>query len=169
MITREDQVEQSTQDFVKDGLTTLNYFPDVVDVRDSFPSADERSKELTKTTVAVGFNFDDGGRHVELGSDLTLRIYTIEFWVFGISQNQGRNIANVVRGILEQGGYLIPLKAIELPDRPVFDQLIVSDERGIAVTRQLARDPRTWDRFVWTTTVKIEDTYMPSAALVVDA
>jgi hypothetical protein len=168
MITREDQVEQSVSDFVKDGLTTLDYVPNVVDVRDSFPTADERSKELRKTTVAVGFNFDDGGRHVELGSDLTLRIYTIEFWTFGTTPQQGRNIANVIRSLIEQSGYLVPLKAIELPDRPIFDQLIVSDQRGVAVTRQLARDPRTWDRFVWTTTVKIEDTYFPAAALVAD-
>lgn len=168
MITREDQVEQSVSDFIKDGLTTLNYYPNVVDVRDSFPGVDERSKELNKTTIAVGFNFDDGGRNIELGSDLKLRVYTIEFWTFGINTAQGRNIANVIRALIEQGDYLIPLKAIELPDRPVFDQLIVQDERGVAVTRQIARDPRVWDRFVFTTTVKVEDTYYPSASLVAD-
>lgn len=166
MLTREDQVEQSVTDFVRAGFVALGYGDDKVAVRDSFPGADERSRELLLTTVAVGFNFDDGGTHVELGSDLTLRIYTIEFWTFGISPTYGRNVANVIRAIIEQGGYLIPLKAIEQAGAPVIDQLIIQDERGISVTRQLARDPRPWDRFVFTTTVKVEDTYMPQALVV---
>lgn len=168
MITREDQVEQSCQDHIRDGLLALGYTADLVTIRDNFPSADERTKPLDKTTIAAGFNFDDGGRHIELGSDLTLRVYTVEFWTFGLTGNQGRNIAHVIRAILEQGNYLIPLKAVEQNARPVIDQLVIQDERGIAVTRQLASDPRAWDRFVWTTTVKVEDTYYPSAMLVPD-
>lgn len=167
MITREDQVEQSVSDFVKEGVAAFNY-DSVVHLRDAFPSADERAEKLEKTTIAVGFNFDDGGRHIELGSDLTLRTYTIEFWVFGLTAIQGRNVANLIRAIVEQGNYLIPLKAIQDPGTPVFDQLVVSDERGVTVTRQLANNPRVWDRYVWTAVVRVEDTYMPSQALVVD-
>lgn len=168
MITREDQVEQSVQDFIKEGLTALGYTDQHVIVRDNFPSAEERTVPLETTTIAAGFNFDDGGRHIELGSDLTLRVYTIEFWTFGTTGNYGRNVAHVIRSILEMGDYLIPLKAIEQDARPVIDQLIIQDERGISVTRQVAHDPRPWDRFVWSTTVKVEDTYYPSAALVAD-
>lgn len=166
MITREDQVEQSVTDYVRAGLVANGYDADKVEVRDSFPSPDERGKELTKTTVAVGFNFDDGGRHIELGSDLTVRVYTIEFWTFGIDQGYGRNVANVIRAILEIGNYLIPLKDIGVEGQPVIDQLVIQDERGISVTRQLARDPRPWDRYVWTTILKVEDTYFPTQALV---
>jgi hypothetical protein len=166
MVTREDQVEQSVQDYVKAGLIDNGYGIDKVKVRDAFPSADERATELTMTTVAIGFNFDDGGRHIELGSDLTQRLYTIEFWTFGISPVYGRNVANVIRAILESGDYLIPLKAIEQSGQPVIDQLIIPDDRGISVTRQIARDPRTWDRFVWTTILKVEDIYFPTQALV---
>lgn len=168
MITREDQVEQSVQDYVKAGLVTNGYDTSAVKVRDAFPTADERSRELTVTTVAVGFNFDDGGRHVELGSELLQRVYTIEFWVFGLSPAWGRNVANVVRAILEST-YTVPLKAIELSGQPVIDTLLVSDDRGVTVTRQLAREPRVWDRFVWTTMVKVEDMYFPSQSLVPDA
>jgi hypothetical protein len=166
MVTREDQVEQSVQDYVKAGLIDNGYGTDKVKVRDAFPSADERASELTITTVAVGFNFDDGGRHIELGSDLTQRLYTIEFWTFGISPVYGRNVANVIRAVLEGGDYLIPLKAIEQAGQPVIDQLVIPDDRGISVTRQIARDPRSWDRFVWTTIRKVEDIYFPTQALV---
>lgn len=169
MITREQQVEQSVQDYIRDSLVTLGYDETQVVLRDSFPSADERSKPLDVTTVAIGFNFDDGGRHMELGSDLTLRVYTIEFWTFGLTATWGRNVSHVMRAIIEQGDYLIPLKAIEQAGQPEIDKLIVQDERGVSVTRQIAGDPRIWDRFVWTTTVKVEDTYMPSQSLVVDA
>lgn len=163
MITREDRVEQSVQDFVKGHLVEKGYGPDKVKVRDAFPTMEERSQPLTMTNVAIGFNFDDGGRKLELGSDLTLRTYTIEFWTFGITQTYGRNVANVIRAILEEGEYLIPLKDIGVEGQPVIDQLVVMDERGIAVTRQLAHDPRPWDMNVWTTTLKVEDTYSPSA------
>lgn len=166
MITREDQVEQSVSDFVRAGLVAAGYDEAQVILRDSFPGADERAKPLEKTTVAIGFNFDDGGRHIELGSDLTLRVYTIEFWTFGVTATFGRNVANVIRAVIEQGDYLIPLLAIEQVAKPVIDQLVIQDERGVSVTRQIASDPRLWDRFVWTTTVKVEDTYMPTAALV---
>lgn len=167
MITREDQVEQSVSDYVRGVLGSIDgYGPENVELRESFPSYDERGKELTKTTIAVGFNFDDGGRHIELGSDLTLRVYTIEFWVFGLTVAWGRNLANVIRAALESGDYLIPLKAVEQEGQPVIDQLVIQDERGISVQRQLARDPRPWDKYVYTTTVKVEDTYMPQALLV---
>jgi hypothetical protein len=46
--------------------------------------------------------------------------------------------------------------------RPVIDQLIVLDDAAITVDRQLSNDPRPWDRFVYSTRVKIEDVYYPS-------
>jgi hypothetical protein len=168
VITREDQVEQSVQDFVKLGLIARGYTTSMVRVRDSFPGVDERSTTLDKTTVAVGFNFDDGGHRVELGSELMRRVYSIEFWTFGLTQTWGRNVAYLIRALLEQGDWLIPLKAIEQATQPVIDQLIVQDEQGVTVTRQIANDPAEWDRFVYTTMVKVEDMYMPDQSLVLD-
>jgi hypothetical protein len=166
VVTREDQVEQSVTDFVRAGLVAAGYGDDQVKIKDAFPSVTERAQELTITTVAVGFNFDDGGQKAELGSDLIRRIYSIEFWTFGISPTYGRNVANVIRFLVEQE-WLIPLKAIEQAGQPVIDQLVVVDDRGPTVTRQIANDPRPWDRYVFTTMVKVEDYYMPSQALVV--
>lgn len=162
MITREQQVAQSVQDFVREALVAAGYGPSLVKIRDAFPTLEERSQPLTVTTVALGFNFDDGGRKIELGSDLTLRSYTITFWTFGLTGEQGENVATTIRAILEDSGYLIPLKDIGTAGQPVIDQLEIPDDRGIQVTRQAAVDPRPWDTYVWTTIVKVEDTYYPS-------
>lgn len=169
MITRFDQIEQSVQDFVKDGLLANSYTTELVAVRDSFPTPEERAAELERTTVACGFNFDDGGRQIELGSDLTMKVHTIEFWTFGIKPGQARNVAHVIEALVASSGYSIPLKAIEQDGQPVIDYLVVPDQRGVSVTRQIAHSPRTWDRYVWSTIVKVEDTYFPSQLLVTDA
>lgn len=161
MITREDMIEQSIEDFVKEGLVLNGYTDDKVHVRDAFPSPDERSQPLVQTEVAIGFNFDDGGVNIELGSDLKLRKYTIEFWTFGLTQQQGRNVATVIRTLLEDEG-AVDLKDIGTTGRPVIDRLLLQDSPGISVTRQIAAQPRPWDRNVFTTTCRIEDTYYPS-------
>lgn len=162
MIPRETIIQQSVQDHVKERLEALNYIPQLVDMRDAFPSPDERATPLKKTVVAVGFNFDDGGRMVELGSDLTRRVYTTEFWTFGVTQDIGRNVANVIKEIFE-AHWIVQLHDYGSPGAPIFDQLVMLDERGVQVQRQIATDPRQWDVNVYTTTVKFEDFYSPSA------
>jgi hypothetical protein len=161
VVTREQQVKQSTQDHVRAALDAAGY-TDIVEMRDSFPTPDERAQPLQKTTVSLGFQFDNGGTKMELGSDLTRRVHTIEFWTFGITDGQAQNVAYAIRAILEDNGGLIPLLKIEDPAKPVIDQLIVLDDAAITVDRQLSNDPRPWDRFVYSTRVKIEDVYYPS-------
>jgi hypothetical protein len=162
MIPRETNIQQSVQDHVKEHLTTLAYIPKIIDFRDAFPSPDERATPLKKTVVAVGFNFDDGGRMVELGSDLTRRVYTTEFWVFGLTQDIGRNVANVIKEIFE-AHWVVQLRDYGTAGSPIFDQLVMLDERGVQVQRQVATDPHLWDMNVYTATVKFEDFYSPSA------
>ena len=162
MITREDAIEQSVSDYVRGELVARGYTVAKVQVREMFPSQDERATELELTQVAIGFNFDDGGKLVEMGSDLTRRVYTIEFWTFGATPTYGRNVANVIRAIVEDAGGLVPLKDVGTAGQPVIDQLQVLDEGGVRVTRQIASDPLPWDRNVWTTAVKIEDYYSPA-------
>lgn len=159
MITREDMIEQSIQEYVKGQLVANGYDETVVHVRDAFPSLDERATEMTVSQLAVGFNFDNGGRRMELGSDLTMFTHTVELWVFGMDPDSGRNIANMTRRILYGNDFLVPLLDISQPGDPVIDQLIVNTA---AVNRQIARDPRPWDLYVWTVVSKIEDTYYPS-------
>lgn len=161
MVTREDKIEQSVSDHVRTGLESRGYIPDIVDLRESFPSMEERATEMTKTQVAIGFNFDDGGRLIELGSDLTERTYTIELWTFGLDRGEGRNVAHVIKAVIEATGG-VPLKDVAAEGQPTIDFLMLPESRAVAVTRQLANDPRPWDMFVYTTTVKLIDQYYPS-------
>lgn len=165
MIPRETFVEQSVTDHLREYLTVLGYDDEILEIREAFPSVDERATPLTKTTLAIGFNFDDGGRRVELGSDLTLRVYTIEFWIFGLTGNLGRNVANVVKEIFESH-HIVALKKYDEPGAPVFDKIVLLDDRGAQVQRQIATDPLSWDANVFTTTVRFEDYYSPAAQLV---
>lgn len=164
MITREQQVEQSVQDFVRAKLDEHGY-TGVTEVRDAFPSPDERARPFVTNVIALGFNFDDGGRFVELGSDLTQRVYTIEFWVFGTDMSSGSNIATAIRTFVEDESYLIPLKDIAV-DGAVVEQLQVRDAsyagQGPRVMRQIPSDPRPGDRYVFTLSLRVEDTYAPS-------
>lgn len=159
MVTREDKIEQSIQDYIRDELTTLGYDATLVRVKEAFPTLDERAEPLEITTVAISILFDDGGTFVEVGSDLTLRVYNVDAWTFGTDETIGGNVANVIKHILESNYGLIPLKDISQDPAPVIDQLIVEQA---SVTRQQADDPQPWDEFVWSTVAKVEDTYYPS-------
>jgi hypothetical protein len=161
MITRQDQIEQSAFDFVKAGLEALNYSSTIVEVREAFPTPDERSTELTKTRVSMGFNFDNGGQNIELGSNLTQRLHTIEIWVFGVAAGVGRNVANVIRTLFEDNNYLLPLKDIG-NSGDVIDHLVIPEYRSLIVQRQVNPDPSPWDHFVWTCTLQVEDIFYPA-------
>lgn len=158
MITREDMVEQSLTDYVRAGLEARDY-GSLVNIREAFPTPQERATPITVSQLAVGFNFDDGGRMIELGSDLTEREYTIEFWVFGKSHLLGRNIANVVRAVIEENDGALPLKNIGVVGQPQVDVMVV---KRVRVSRQISRDPHPWDMHVFTTMVVVEDVYYPS-------
>jgi hypothetical protein len=162
VVTREDMIEQSITDHIRAGLVAKGYGPTLVKLRESFPDYNERATELTVTTVAIGFNFDDGGRNAELGSDLIRRIYTIELWVFGVRADLGRNVAHVIRAIAEEDGGRIPLKDVSVAGQPVIDVLVLLDESGVKVERQIAADPQPWDSHVWTVSLRLEDYYSPS-------
>lgn len=154
-------MEQSASDFVKSELAANGYPDSKVHVREMFPTLNERATPLEVTQLAVGFHFDDGGVPAEMGSSLTRRVYTIEFWTFGTTPTYGRNVANVIKTFIERNGWLIPLKDIGQVGAPVIDQLVVLDDRGIKVQKQIANDPRPWDLNVYTTTVRVEDVYFP--------
>jgi hypothetical protein len=162
VITREDLIEQSIQNFIRDGLTDFGYVPRIADVREAFPAPAERDKELSKAQIALGFNFDDGGRLAELGSDLTEYMHTVEVWVFGRTPAEGRNIAHAIRALVLTAD-TVPVIDIRDEARPVIDQLLKPERQAAVVQRQVAANPRPWDRFVWTTTLKLYDTYSPGA------
>jgi hypothetical protein len=162
VVTREQMIEQSIQDYVRDMLfNKFNYPQDEVELLDAFP-ARRFDKALDHTYVALGFNFDDGGRGGEMGSDLKRRIYTVELFVFGHTSLWGRNVGNAVKAALEQDA-TIPLKDISDPAQPVIDFLTIPPG-GLRVQHVHVRDPRPWEENVWLCRVNLEDYYF--AALV---
>lgn len=157
MLTREDLVEESVQLYVTDRLASYDYDGSNVIVRDAFPTPDERSQELTTTTVAIAISFDDGGRSLELGSTFTLYTHTVECWVFATSPKFGRNLANVIKAIVRHEGE-IPLIDIGNPLKPQIDTLIIDRASS---NRQFNSSPRPWDQNVWTTTIRLMEERMP--------
>jgi hypothetical protein len=57
----------------------------------------------------------------------------------------------------------VPLIDVRDNARPVIDQLLTPERQAVTVSRQIAADPRPWDRFVWTATIKLHDTYSPAS------
>lgn len=160
MISREDLVEQSVTDFARNALfVERGYSSDHVELRESFPYTLEEA-QFTKNIIATGFTFDDGGEQAELGSDLKVRLYTVQFLVFGRTATYGRNLAHVLKFAFDSAG-LVPLKDIAQPEAPVIDQLIVT---RVSAERQIIGDPEPWQEFVWTTTLVVEDTYFAQLA-----
>lgn len=160
MITREDLITQSVYDYVKRQVFDVRGYPaSQVELRESFVyQLDEET--FDRNIICAGFDFDDEGRQAEMGSDLKTRVYTIELWVFGLTDTYARNLANAIKFAVDVEG-TIPLMDIS-QDPPVeIDKLIVE---GVNADRQIIPDPEPWQRFVWTTTVQVEDTY--HAALV---
>jgi hypothetical protein len=128
-ITREELVEQSVTDWLREQMFTVRGYPptrvELVDAfaRRRFPGP------LDKNYLAIGFNFDDGGTPAELGSDLLRRQYTIEVWVIGTSAaggpqpRQRRPRLDGVRGDR-------PAARRHRSRRPIIDYLIVDPVRA---------------------------------------
>lgn len=159
MITREDLVEQSVTDYVRNALFVERGYPaDQLELIESFPAT--LTEELTKSYVGAGFNFDNAGQAAEMGSDLTKRTYTLEFFVFGVTRAYAKNVANAIKFAVQRDG-VIPLRDYEAPGAPVVDQMEVL---GATADRQIVPDPEPWQEFIWLTTVNVEDVYHASLA-----
>lgn len=160
MVTRETKIIQSVEDYVRNQVFSVAGFA-ASDVRllDAFPHT-RFDEPMDKTYVCCGFNFDDGGRQAELGSNLKVRNYTITFYVFGRDPAHGEAVVHAVKSGAEAEG-IIPLYDYgngEPP--PQLDALVVTYANA---QRQFLRDPRPWEENVYTATVKVEDTYSPPA------
>lgn len=160
MIPREQLIEQSVTDYVREAIfTEFGYAPDKVELVESFDFNKIR-EGLTKNVVTLGFSFDDGGTQTELGSDFVTRVHTIEFFAFGLTNTWARNLANVVKHVMERD-QRIPLIDYSDAAKPVIDYVLPHTPRA---ARQPINDPEPWEQFVWTTNVQIEDTYSASLA-----
>jgi hypothetical protein len=154
-VTREDMVEQSVTDFLREQIFTVRGYPAArVELVDAFTENKFDTGPVTKNYLAIGFNFDDGGEAAELGSDLLRRTYTIEVWVIGMSAAEGRNLANAVRDSME--AETVPLKDVSDPAAPVIDYLIVDPVRS---QRQPVPEPKPWQEFLWIVAIPVIDEY----------
>lgn len=160
MISREDLITQSVQTFVREGLTAIGYSDSKVEMLDAFDANlfEQRYGQagLGKTYVAVGFQFDDGGREAELGSTLTAYLHTIDFLVFGHTATWGRNVAHVIKALLNTERGALPLRdySVATDPRPIIDYLPVAE---VSTERERAFDARPWGLHAWTTRLRIED------------
>lgn len=166
MILREDNVEYSLLRKIREGLTEMGYQlsadptkpepGDQLFVRESFPTPEERTRELTLTTLAFGFAIDDGGRSIELGSTLTEFKHTLTCWVFGTEPHLARQIANAVKHIMRHEDDTVELLNFE-EDPPV--QIDVLRVEKTQTQHQGNSSKRPWDQYVWTTSIVVSDAY----------
>lgn len=165
-ILREENIEYSIMQKIEEGLPTYGLIltPEpnaTVRVREAFPTPEERQEELTITTVAFGFNVDDGGKPAELGSNLTKYVHTMEVWIFATEARFGRHVAQAVKELARSGDASFPLLDFNEEGNPQIDTLLIPTQRGVKVQHQANSSERPWDRYVWTTTIQVEDYYTP--------
>lgn len=154
MISREDQIEQSVQQYVQGELVAKGYGPGVVKFVDSFPYQQDNSQSNI-SLIATGFNFDDGGEMAELGSTLRRRVVTIQFFIFGSTLTFARNLASLCKYACERDG-VIPLLDIGTAGQPVIDSLYVEHA---SQERQIVPDAEPFQENIYTVHLKILDEY----------
>lgn len=163
MILREELVEYSVLRKIREGLPTYGFVLSPAEganltLREAFPTPEERLEALAITTVCFGFNIDDGGREMELGSTLTEYTHTLEVWTFATEPHFGRRVAHSLKHIVRKGGDLIPLLDFNQEGDPQIDAMIVHKAQ---VQHQANSSVRPWDQYVWTTAIAVQDTFYP--------
>jgi len=163
-LIREELVELSVLRAIRLGLPdygyTLGTDPSVADVnvREAFPNPEERNEELVITTVAFGFNIDDGGEPAELGSNLTKYVHTLICWTFALDPRFGRRLAHTIKNIARRNLDVLPLYDFNQDAEPQIDALNVMKTQ---VRHEVNNSPRPWDQYVWTTAISVQDISYP--------
>lgn len=113
--------------------------------------------ELTKNVLSLGFTFDDGGTQAEMGSTLTLRIVTLEVFIFAISDDWGETLGGAIQQQI-RADQVIPLLDLGSSDDPaVIDYLQLPDRGSVRMERVPVRDPRPWEENLFRVVAKVED------------
>lgn len=155
MVSREQKVSQSVEDYLKGKLDSAGYGQDHVTLLDAWDGSDLPTP-LETNYIAAGYSFDDGGKPGEMGSDLITRLYTIEMFIFAQNMTWGRNLASVIQTAIEDDG-LIPLLDIGEPGHPQIDVMTLD---SVAAQREATGlNPPAWQQFVWTVRVRLTDEY----------
>jgi len=127
-------------------------------VREAFPTPEERTEELVVTTVAFGFNIDDGGEPAEMGSNLTRYTHTLMCWTFGLEMDFARRVAHTIKNIARRDYDHIPLLDFNQDTEPEIDALIVM---ATQVRHEVNNSPRPWDQYVFSTGISVRDYCYP--------
>lgn len=155
MISREQMIEQSVEDHLRDHLTgVLGSSMAKVKIVDSFNPTDYAG-ELGENVVALGYNFDDGGKAAELGSSLVRKLHTIEVFTLGVTPVWGNNLSAHVAAAFPVGA-VIPLKDISSAAKPIIDYLPIEEA---AREKQVIRDPAPWQENIWLVRLRVTDEY----------
>lgn len=155
-IERRTKVTESCKEIVRAALFGP-YGADEVRIVDALPGEDFKGK-LDATLVAAGYNFDDGGRQGEAGSDLARYMWTIEYMIVATSGVWGKNVADTVAAAFSIGDN-VPLLDIGGTRDPTGETVAVDYSQA---QRVIVRSPRPWETDVWMTRVKLEDYFYAS-------
>jgi hypothetical protein len=162
-IIREELVELSVIRAITTALPLFGYVlsgdGQNVLFREAFPTPTERAAELTMTTLAFGFNIDDGGEEAEMGTNLTKYVHTLVCWTFATSPTFGKRLAYTIKHIARMNLDSIALLDFnQQPDSPQIDTLTV---RRVQSRHEVNNSARPWDKYVWTTSIAVQDVAFP--------
>lgn len=160
-ITREQMVEESVRLLIVQALPARGYVQDTGDTTgwtmiDSFPSS---LVKLDTNLIAAGFDFDDGGKQFECGSNMKERKYTLEFFVFGTSLTWAKALANALKFSLEVD-QAIPLYDITQSPPVLNGEWLELDV--VHSQRHAIPNAEPWQEFVFYVMTTVTDWYTPA-------
>lgn len=160
-ITREQQVEESVNILIREALAARGYQQDTGDANgwkmlESYPYG---LQQLDTNLVAAGFEFDDGGKQFEMGSNMKERKYTFEFFVFGTTLTFAKALANAIKFSIEHD-QAIPLYDITVTPPAQSGEWLELD--AVHSRRQIIPDPEPWQEFAWYVMCTVTDWYTPA-------
>lgn len=141
MLTRTENLTKSLQDWITTKLNAIPGYAGSYEFQELYPS--ERKNPLDKTIVVLGHSDSAPAQEAELGGPLTIESITFHVDVFGQDMRWGRNIAGLIKEILESG-QPIPLNDYSTPIPVEIDKIprIVDAIHA----RPKFTDPKPWQQ-----------------------
>lgn len=163
-IDRNLLIKKNAVHYLRDRIYNVRGFStDDVEIDESFDykrwgaAGSPGAVELTKNVISLGFSFDDGGTQAEMGSTLTLRVVTLEIFIFALSDDWGETLGGAIQKQIRVD-QMIPLLDLGASDTPdVIDYLQLPDRGSVRMERVPVRDPRPWEENLFRVVVKVED------------
>lgn len=160
-VTREQIVSWATFAFIKAALEERGFPDDQIEYRQSFQSnmlGDEDTAD--HVIIAAGFHADDGGRLLELGSNLRRKTYQLEYWVVAPTAGMGDAMKNAIAEACEASDVIPLYDYTQTVDAPVIGFLWM-DENPARGERVAVPDPAPWQENLYLVNVRVTDDYYP--------